>query len=731
MRFFGVFFSFLIVLGAASPVWAGEPAESLLARHGYPPDQYQVILQWDELTPGGDTVTGYRIQPAGGGVPFERYALAGAILEEDAARQLGILSKRWNEADRSAAAHPAPGETATKARAALAPLGLSLPIRPADLTLPPADTARAMAEDRDTPTAEKEGHRIGIFVDLAEALRFHGEHAPLGDWQPIDGGVLLQFSLSSPGATGQRVHIAELSLPEGARLLVYNPQRPEEAFDLKGSASDTWLPSVFSETVVAEVYVPTGSDSSAFSLEIDRIAHIYAPLSLFQKANAGGCNLDVSCFPDWADTALGVCGLGTIGNSGALFCTGTLISDTDDCSMVPYVLTANHCVGGQTGTRGASNLEFYWFYQTPACSAPAPGIATVPRTTGGADYLAGSGGTGFSGGGNDFTLLRMRNTPPGGMVYVGWTTASPPLGTPVACIHHPRGDYKRYSSGSLTNNNNTHAAFYHQVVWTAGTTEGGSSGSPLMLASSQQIIGQLWGGDASCVQLSAPDYYGRFSLTLPIVAQYLDGGATESGFSQAVFGAIEGNTSVLITLSLNRPAGNNGLEVNYQVSGGSAVPGVDFVPTSGTATFAPNASTTSFSVALLDDLRRDDGKTVLLSLSDPSCGVLSPSLQTAQIVITDDDLDSDGDGISDYDEINGFFGVPTDPNNADTDGDGLTDYEELLGVYGYFTDPLNPDTDGDGVPDYLDLLFGGDPTEADLAAMSSLALPRYEESRGK
>ena len=36
----------------------------------------------------------------------------------------------------------------------------------------------------------------------------------------------------------------------------------------------------------------------------------------------------------------------------------------------------------------------------------------MTRTTGGADYLGGSGGTGFSGGGNDFTLLQMRNNPP-------------------------------------------------------------------------------------------------------------------------------------------------------------------------------------------------------------------------------------------------------------------------------------------------------------------------------
>lgn len=40
-----------------------------------------------------------------------------------------------------------------------------------------------------------------------------------------------------------------------------------------------------------------------------------------------------------------------------------------------------------------------------------------------------------------------------------------------------------------------------------------------------------------------------------------------------------------------------------------------------------------------------------------------------------------------------------DNSNADTDGDGLTDWEE---VHVYHTNPLNPDTDGDGLSDGMD-----------------------------
>ncbi|HAS81965.1 MAG TPA: hypothetical protein DCS43_04655, partial [Verrucomicrobia bacterium] len=58
--------------------------------------------------------------------------------------------------------------------------------------------------------------------------------------------------------------------------------------------------------------------------------------------------------------------------------------------------------------------------------------------------------------------------------------------------------------------------------------------------------------------------------------------------------------------------------------------------------------------------------------------------------------DLDGDGLSNFGEYNSGPPTDTDPNNPDTDGDELLDGEE---VTTYATDPLNPDTDGDGMPD--------------------------------
>ena len=76
--------------------------------------------------------------------------------------------------------------------------------------------------------------------------------------------------------------------------------------------------------------------------------------------------------------------------------------------------------------------------------------------------------------------------------------------------------------------------------------------------------------------------------------------------------------------------------------------------------------------------------------------------------------DSDGDGLSDADEITGAlnsYGESTDYLLADSDGDGLSDGNEIAAG----TDPNNADTDGDGVLDQVEVVeAGSDPLSNDF-----------------
>jgi len=84
--------------------------------------------------------------------------------------------------------------------------------------------------------------------------------------------------------------------------------------------------------------------------------------------------------------------------------------------------------------------------------------------------------------------------------------------------------------------------------------------------------------------------------------------------------------------------------------------------------------------------------------------------------------DTDGDGISDGDEISGsgnLFapGTPTNPLLADSDGDGVSDYDEVHGTLNTSfshaaTNPNNADTDGDGYSDGAEITAGSNPLDA-------------------
>ena len=67
-------------------------------------------------------------------------------------------------------------------------------------------------------------------------------------------------------------------------------------------------------------------------------------------------------------------------------------------------------------------------------------------------------------------------------------------------------------------------------------------------------------------------------------------------------------------------------------------------------------------------------------------------------VVYNPNIDSDGDGLNDYEEVNDYH---TDPDNNDTDSDGLSDGDEIKI---YETNATNSDSDGDCLLDGFEVL---------------------------
>jgi hypothetical protein len=88
---------------------------------------------------------------------------------------------------------------------------------------------------------------------------------------------------------------------------------------------------------------------------------------------------------------------------------------------------------------------------------------------------------------------------------------------------------------------------------------------------------------------------------------------------------------------------------------------------------------------------------------DPACAGLMVPDADPKTRTDPTQADTDGDGLSDgAEDLNGNGKVDPGESNPlfiDSDCDGLSDYDEVKGTFGCVSDPLSQDTDGDGLPD--------------------------------
>ena len=65
------------------------------------------------------------------------------------------------------------------------------------------------------------------------------------------------------------------------------------------------------------------------------------------------------------------------------------------------------------------------------------------------------------------------------------------------------------------------------------------------------------------------------------------------------------------------------VSVNYQTTGGTAIPNINYIPESGTAVFPAGTTTYTLDIPILGDQDQDQTENFLVQLSSPSLGTIA------------------------------------------------------------------------------------------------------------
>ncbi|MGB5817671.1 MAG: hypothetical protein WBI27_20975, partial [Thermoanaerobaculia bacterium] len=303
------------------------------------------------------------------------------------------------------------------------------------------------------------------------------------------------------------------------------------------SGSELWTPSVAGPTIRLEILLPADELATAGSFGIDRVLEIFplgesgAPLTGITVDETGAaCLVDAQCvgsgtFGPIENVQHAIAMLIFVEGGSGFQCSGGLLTDTDNQSTIPYLLTANHCISKQPV---ASTVDAFFDYYRSSCTGSVPNLSSLPRSNG-STLLA----TGNETSSSDFTLLRLDSLP-SNRFLLGWDASSSAVsnGKVLHRISHPTGMVQHYSRYRVDTSSPicatqggtplTRSRFIYSSP-EVGDTLGGSSGSVVLLGNGK-VVGQLLGGcgeGGDCdPNVDAVD--GAFFKTWDKVKQYLD-----------------------------------------------------------------------------------------------------------------------------------------------------------------------------------------------------------------
>ena len=282
-------------------------------------------------------------------------------------------------------------------------------------------------------------------------------------------------------------------------------------------------------------------DGRPWTFELETLAHFHtgidgrAPRAEKGLGDSEPCQSDVACLfgaigpvdreeLTSASTAVARMVMTSADGSSGL-CSGTLLNSNS--WPTPYFISAYHC------SPGIVAIDFFWFYERAQCGFGA--VSPSVQTTGGAQGM-------WAAPSLDGWLLRLNQPPPAGVHFAGWWAGPIAPGSTVLAIHHPRGDVKKASFGTVVGVNTQPVSFsdlgafppgtFFQNNWQQGVVEPGSSGSGIFTNTPTDrtlyLRGTLTGGNASCSNPASTTFYGRLDLFYSGIAPFLLGGGDET-----------------------------------------------------------------------------------------------------------------------------------------------------------------------------------------------------------